>query len=80
MIDMLAAQVPNGSRKAARKQAMAVVATMMGTLVLARVAGNGEFSDEILGAGRDAVLGRASPPKPRAKKSAPKKAAGAVRH
>jgi TetR/AcrR family transcriptional repressor of nem operon len=80
MIDMLAAQVPNGSRKAARKQAMAVVATMMGTLVLARVAGNGEFSDEILGAGRDAVLGRASPPKPREKKSAPKKAAGAVRH
>ena len=45
-------------RKAARKQAMAALATMMGTLVLARVAGSGEFSDEILGAGREAVLGR----------------------
>jgi TetR/AcrR family transcriptional repressor of nem operon len=80
MIDMLAAQVPNGSRKAARKQAMAVIATMMGTLVLARVAGNGEFSDEILGAGRDAVLGRAAPGKPRLRKPAAKKAAKAVRH
>ena len=30
---------------------------MMGTLVLARVAGNGEFSDEILGAGRDGRAG-----------------------
>jgi TetR/AcrR family transcriptional repressor of nem operon len=80
MIDMLAAQVPNGSSKAARKQAMAVIATMMGTLVLARVAGNGEFSDEILGAGRDAVLGRAAPSKPRLRKPAAKKAAKAVRH
>ncbi len=79
MIDMLAAQVPNGSPKAARKQAMAVIATMMGTLVLARVAGNGEFSDEILGAGRDAVLGRTAQPK-RAKKSAAKKAASSARH
>ena len=56
MIDMLADQIPDVPRKAARKQAMAALATMMGTLVLARVAGNGEFSDEILGAGRDAVL------------------------
>ena len=60
MIDMLAAQVPDLPRKAARKQAMAALATMMGTLVLARIAGTGEFSDEILGAGRDAVLDRAS--------------------
>ena len=60
MIDMIAEQIPDVPRKAARKQAMAVIATMMGTLVLARVAGSGEFSDEILGAGRDAVLGRRS--------------------
>jgi TetR/AcrR family transcriptional regulator, transcriptional repressor for nem operon len=78
MIDMLAEQVPAGSRKAARKQAMAAIATMMGTLVLARVAGNGEFSDEILGAGRDAVIGRAVPSKPRARASASKKPAGAA--
>jgi TetR/AcrR family transcriptional regulator, transcriptional repressor for nem operon len=80
MIDMLAEQIPDVPRKAARKQAMAAIATMMGTLVMARVAGNGEFSDEILGAGRDAVLGRATLPKPAAKKSTPKKAAASARH
>jgi TetR/AcrR family transcriptional repressor of nem operon len=53
---MLAEQIPGVPRKAARKQAMAAIATMMGTLVMARVAGNSEFSDEILGAGRDALL------------------------
>jgi TetR/AcrR family transcriptional repressor of nem operon len=81
MIDMLADQIPDVPRKAARKQAMAALATMMGTLVLARVAGNGEFSDEILGAGRDAVLDRAPLPKPtKAKKPAPRKAAASARH
>jgi len=80
MIDMLAAQIPEVSRKAARKQAMAVIATMMGTLVLARVAGSGDFSDEILGAGRDAVLDRATSPKRVAKKSSPKKTASSARH
>ena len=80
MIDMLAAQIPQLPRKAARKRAMAVIATMMGTLVLARVAGTGDFSDEILGAGRDAVLDRATSPKSGAKKSRPKKAATSARH
>ena len=80
MIDMLADQIPDVPRKAARKQAMAAIATMMGTLVMARVGGNGDFSDEILAAGRDAVLGRTPPPKPVAKKSASKKAATAARH
>src|SRR6266516_6611326 len=74
MIDMLAAQIPELPRKAARKQAMAVIATLMGTLVLARVAGNGEFSEEILGAGREAVVGRA------AAKRAGKKSATKARH
>src|SRR6202167_5780901 len=74
MIEMLAAQVPELPRKAARKQAMAAIATMMGTLVLARIAGSGEFSDEILGAGREAVLGRATSPVAKAKKSRPRKA------
>src|SRR5882762_5258266 len=73
MIDMLAEQIPEVPRKAARKQAMAAIATMMGTLVLARIAGNGAFSDEILGAGRDAVLDRAKPTKRAAKKSVAKK-------
>jgi TetR/AcrR family transcriptional regulator, transcriptional repressor for nem operon len=80
MIDAFAAQIPDVPRKAARKQATAVIATMMGTLVMARVAGNGEFSEEILNAGREAVLGRAAPVKRAAKKVASKKAATAARH
>jgi TetR/AcrR family transcriptional repressor of nem operon len=79
MIDALAAQISDLPRKAARKQAMAVIATMMGTLVMARVAGNGEFSEEILSSGREAVLGRAAPAKRGAKKPASKKAAAAAR-
>jgi TetR/AcrR family transcriptional repressor of nem operon len=78
MIDMIADQIPDLPRKAARKQAMATIATMMGTLVLARVAGNGEFSDEILDAGREAVLGRTVPKKPAVKKAARKKPATPV--
>jgi len=78
MIDMVADQIPDVPRKAARKQAMATVATMMGTLVLARVAGNGELSDEILDAGREAVLGRTAPKKPVVKKTARKKPATPV--
>ncbi len=69
MIDMMADQVLELPRKAARKQAVAALATMMGTLVLSRIAGSGELSDEILGAGREAVLGRAA--KPAAKKAKP---------
>jgi TetR/AcrR family transcriptional repressor of nem operon len=80
MIDMLAGQIPDVSPKAARKRAMAVLATMMGTLVMARVGGNGDFSDEILAAGRDAVLGRTTPSKSVAKKPVSKKAATAARH
>ena len=80
MVDMLAEQIPDVPRKAARKRAMAAIATMMGTMVLARIAGNADFSDEILGAGRDAVLDRAIPSKSGARKSAPKKAAKPVRH
>ena len=80
MIEMLAAQVPGVPHNAARKRALAAIATMMGTLVLARIAGNGDFSDEILGAGRDAVLDRASPPKRAAKKSLVKKATSPERH
>ncbi|HEV7602537.1 MAG TPA: TetR/AcrR family transcriptional regulator [Bradyrhizobium sp.] len=78
MIEMLAEQTPDVPRKTARKQAMASLATMMGTLVLARVAGSGEFSDEILGAGREAVLDRAASAKSGGKKPASRKAAAAA--
>jgi TetR/AcrR family transcriptional regulator, transcriptional repressor for nem operon len=74
MIEMMAEQIPDLPPKAARKQAMASLATMMGTLVLARIAGSGEFSDEVLGAGRDAVLERAGLARSGVKKSGPKKA------
>jgi TetR/AcrR family transcriptional repressor of nem operon len=69
MIDMMADQILDVPRKAARKQAIAALTTMMGTLVLSRIAGSGEFSDEILGAGREAVLGRAAAAKPVARKA-----------
>ncbi|HEU0083669.1 MAG TPA: TetR/AcrR family transcriptional regulator [Bradyrhizobium sp.] len=77
MIDMLADQIPDVPRKVARKQAMATLATMMGTLVLARVAGSGEFSDDILDAGREAVLERAGFPTSGTRKVASKKTASA---
>jgi TetR/AcrR family transcriptional repressor of nem operon len=80
MIEMLASLIPDLPPKAARKQAMAAIATMMGALVMARIAGNGEFSDEILAAGREAILNRVSPAKPTARKSAVKKAATVAKH
>ncbi|WP_291867655.1 TetR/AcrR family transcriptional regulator [Bradyrhizobium sp.] len=69
MVDMLAEQIPELPRKAARKQAMAATATMVGTLMLARIAGSGQLSDEILDAGREAALGRAAQPRSAAKKA-----------
>jgi TetR/AcrR family transcriptional repressor of nem operon len=78
MVEILAAQIQGVPRKAARKQAMATLATMMGTLVMARIAGSGDFSQEILGAGRNAVLDRAKSPK--AKKSPAKRAAASRPH
>jgi TetR/AcrR family transcriptional repressor of nem operon len=75
LVDVIAAQIPDVPRKAARKQALATLATMMGTVVLARVAGNGEFSDEILAAGRDAALDRDSSAKSGQKKPAARKTA-----
>ena len=66
MIEMMADQVPEQPRKTARAQAIAALSTMAGALVLSRVAGSGEFSEEILGTARGAVLGRAAK-KPRAK-------------
>jgi TetR/AcrR family transcriptional repressor of nem operon len=74
MIDMIAELIPDASGRAARKRAAAMLATMMGTLVLSRIAGSSEFSDEILVAGREAALGRAPQTKAAAKKAAARKA------
>ena len=56
MIEMLADHVTGLPRKAARKQAIATLATMAGTMLLARIAGSSELSDEVLKAGRDTAL------------------------
>jgi TetR/AcrR family transcriptional repressor of nem operon len=80
MIEMVADQIHDLPRKAARKQAAAALATMMGTLVLARIAGTGDFSDEILASGREAVLGRAAQARSATNKAASRKAASAARH
>jgi TetR/AcrR family transcriptional repressor of nem operon len=48
---------------------------MMGTLVLARVAGNGEFSEEFLSAGRDSVADQDKSAKSGQKRPAARKTA-----
>jgi TetR/AcrR family transcriptional repressor of nem operon len=70
MIEMMADYMPNMPRKAARKQAIATLATMAGTMLLARIAGSSELSDEVLKAGRDSTLdgARREPAKPAAVK------------
>ena len=72
MVDVLAEQLPDVPRKAARKQALATLSTMVGTLVLSRIAGSGELSEDILGAGREAALGRTAPAKLAVKKARPR--------
>ena len=67
MIDLIADQIPDVPRKTARRLAMGTMATMMGALLMSRVAGSGELSDEILASGREAALARVA--KPAAKKA-----------
>jgi len=69
MIELIADQIQDAPRKAVRKQATATLATIVGALVMARIAGNGELSDEIMTAGREAALGRPARAKPAAKAS-----------
>ncbi len=72
MVEMLAAQISDASAEAAREQATAALATMVGTLILARVGGSGKLSDDILAAGRNALLSKAAPLKVRPKRPATK--------
>ena len=70
MIELIADFIPDATRKAARKQAIATLATMAGTMLLARIAGSSELSDEVLKAGRDSALeGTKREPKAAAKKT-----------
>ena len=68
MIMMLVEQFPEMPAKAARREAIGVISTMMGAMILARATGTGEFSDEILSAGRQAALRCENAAKPRTKK------------
>ena len=56
MIELIADQITGVPRKAARKQAIATLTAMAGTMLLARIAGPGEFSDEVMKAGRENAL------------------------
>jgi TetR/AcrR family transcriptional repressor of nem operon len=56
LIQLFAGYIVDVPPKIARKRASAMLATLMGTLVMARVTGSGDASDEILGAGREAAL------------------------
>ena len=52
------------SSKQARQMATAALATMMGSIALARAVGDDRLSDEILGAGRQALSGQSARRKP----------------
>lgn len=73
MISLFANQLAEQESAAARQKAIATIATLMGTLVLARVAGNSGFSQEILEAGRSAALSLDAGLKPSRKTPSPKK-------
>jgi TetR/AcrR family transcriptional repressor of nem operon len=57
MIEVIAGLVPGKSAKQARQIATAALATMMGSIALARAVGDKKLSDKILGAGRQALGG-----------------------
>lgn len=56
MIDAMAKNFPDNGPKMARRQAMASFSTMIGALLMSRIAGTGELSGDILRAGREALL------------------------
>jgi hypothetical protein len=56
MIELVARQYPHLSRDAACQQAISVIATMVGSIILARATNRNELAGRILSAGRKAVL------------------------
>jgi TetR/AcrR family transcriptional repressor of nem operon len=86
LIELFAEYIVDVPAKTARRRASAMLATLTGTLVMARLTGSGELSDDILSSGREVALAVASgggpagraPVRAPAKKSA-KKAAVAKR-
>lgn len=68
MIDIIAQQTAAQTGKTARREAIAALSTMMGAMILARMAGTGDLSEEILVAGRQGALKSEGLPKPRTRK------------
>jgi TetR/AcrR family transcriptional repressor of nem operon len=64
MIDVVAGFFPGKPPKQARQMAAAALATMVGSIALARAVGDDRLSDEILGAGRQALSGQSARRKP----------------
>jgi TetR/AcrR family transcriptional repressor of nem operon len=60
MIDVIAGLFPGKSPEQARQIATSALATMMGSIALARAVGDKKLSDEILGAARQALGGRSA--------------------
>jgi TetR/AcrR family transcriptional regulator, transcriptional repressor for nem operon len=60
MIDVLARLVPEKSPKEARQIATGALATLMGSIVLARAVGDEKLSDDILEAGRQVLGGQSA--------------------
>jgi TetR/AcrR family transcriptional repressor of nem operon len=58
MIDIIAGLIPKRSPSDARQAAAGAIATMVGSIVLARAAGDKRLSDALLEAGRQAVRGQ----------------------
>src|SRR3981189_2507220 len=64
MIDAITGFFPGEPPKQARQIATSALATMMGSIALARAVGDNKLSDEILGAGRQALSGQSATRKP----------------
>jgi TetR/AcrR family transcriptional repressor of nem operon len=60
MIGVIAGLVSEKSPEQARQIAASALATMMGSIALARAVGDKKLSDEILGAGRQALGGQSA--------------------
>lgn len=58
MIEIVILQLPDAGTKATRQKAIAAIATMVGSLIVARATSDNELADEILIAGRRALLGQ----------------------
>jgi AcrR family transcriptional regulator len=64
MIDLVAGYLPNDSPQRARQIATGTIATIVGTVALSRAVGSRKLSNDILAAGRKAVVWQAAARKP----------------